>query len=158
MRAGIALGSNLGDRFALLEYGVKQLRLIHEQGDFLTSSFLESEPIDCPLGSPSFLNAVVELETSLNPLILLKYLQKLEIESGRPANHDYHAPRSLDLDLLYCDTMTMDHPELELPHPRMTERYFVLYPLAEIRPNLRLPSWPKSCKEYLLSINKNYIQ
>jgi 2-amino-4-hydroxy-6-hydroxymethyldihydropteridine diphosphokinase len=44
----------------------------------------------------------------------------------------------------------MDHPELELPHPRMTERYFVLYPLAEIRPDLRLPSWPKSCKEYLL--------
>jgi 2-amino-4-hydroxy-6-hydroxymethyldihydropteridine diphosphokinase len=157
MRAGIALGSNLGDRAAFLQHGVEHLRLIHEGGDFLLSSFLETEPLDCPIGSPSFLNAVAELETSLEPIQLLNHLQSIEALTGRPKIHDHHSPRTLDLDILYCDKLALKINDLELPHPRIIERFFVLAPLAEIRPNIILPGWNKSCLEYLLYLNKNYI-
>ena len=155
MRAGIALGSNLGDRKSSLNQAIGHLRELHEGGDFLVSGFHETEPLDCPPGSPAFLNAVAELETSLGPLELLRHLQDLEIRSGRPEHRPRNAPRALDLDLLYCDGMSLHHPDLELPHPRMTERAFVLAPLAEIRPDLRLPGWSMSCLDYLLDIHKN---
>jgi 2-amino-4-hydroxy-6-hydroxymethyldihydropteridine diphosphokinase len=154
MRAGIALGSNLGDRSALLNQGIGHLREIHESGDFLLSGFYETAPMDCAPGTPSFLNAVAEIGTSLKPLELLHRLQAEEIRSGRPKNHARNASRTLDLDLLYCDEMSQHDTELELPHPRMTERSFVLAPLAEIRPDLRLPGWEMSCSEYLSRIHK----
>jgi len=155
MRAGIALGSNLGDKSALLNQAIGHLREIHESGDFLASSFHETAPVDCAPGTPSFLNAVAEIGTSLTPLELLHRLQQEEIRSGRPKNHPRNASRTLDLDLLYCDEMTLHHPELKLPHPRMTERSFVLAPLAEIRPDLRLSGWEMTCSEYLLRIRNN---
>lgn len=155
MRAGIALGSNLGEKSALLNQAIGHLREIHESGDFLVSGFHETEPVDCAPDTPSFLNAVAEIGTSLTPLELLHRLQQEEIRSGRPKNHARNASRTLDLDLLYCDGMTLQHPELELPHPRMTERSFVMEPLAEIRPDLRLPGWEMTCAEYLLQIRKN---
>lgn len=155
MRAGIALGSNLGDRSALLKDAISHLKAIHQGGPFLVSTLHETEPVDCPPGSPCFLNGVVELETSLSPVELLAQLQNLEHSSGRPKEHGRNAPRTLDLDLLYCDGMTLHHDGLELPHPRITERLFVLTPLAEIRPNLMLPGWSMTCEEYLLEIHNN---
>lgn len=155
MRAGIALGSNLGDKLALLNQGISHLREIHETGDFLLSGFYETAPMDCAPGTPTFLNAVAEIETSLTPLALLHRLQEEEVRSGRPKNHARNASRTLDLDLLYCDEMTLHHPELELPHPRMTERSFIMKPLAEIRPGLRLPGWEMTCSQYLLRFHKN---
>lgn len=149
MRAGIALGSNLGDRYAILKEAIGHLQSIHEGDSFLVSTLHETEPVDCPAGSPSFLNGVVELETSLTPLELLTHLHKLERSSGRPEAHGRNTPRTLDLDLLYCDDLIVQQEGLELPHPRITERTFVLLPLAEIRPNIRLPGWSKSCVEYL---------
>jgi len=154
MRAGIALGSNLGDKSALLNLAVEHLKQIHESGDFLLSGFHETEPVDCAPNTPSFLNAVAEIGTSLTPLELLRRLQQEEIHSGRPANHARNASRTLDLDILYCDEMTLHHPDLELPHPRMTTRLFVMAPLSEIRPDLVLPGWEATCSEYLLRIHK----
>jgi len=155
MRAGIALGSNLGDRNALIQEAIGHLRMLHESGDFLLSSLHETEPVDCAPGTPSFLNAVVEIGTSLQPLELLHRLQGQEIRSGRPKMHPRNASRTLDLDILYCDEMTLHHPELELPHPRMLDRAFVMAPLAEIRPELKLPGWQMSCLEYLSIIRNN---
>jgi 2-amino-4-hydroxy-6-hydroxymethyldihydropteridine diphosphokinase len=155
MRAGIALGSNLGDKSLLLNQAIGHLREIHESGDFLVSGFHETEPVDCAPGTPAFLNAVAEIQTSLHPLELLHRLQRAEIRSGRPKNHARNTSRTLDLDLLYCDEMTLHDPELELPHPRMIERSFVMGPLAEIRPELKLPGWEMTCREYLLHIRKN---
>ena len=152
MRAGIALGSNLGDRNAILTEAIGHLRDLHEDGEFLVSSFHETYPVDCPPDSPLFLNAVTELETSLPPLELLQRLQTLELVAGRPRVHGLNQPRTLDLDLLYCDEMTLLVPELVLPHPRITERLFVLAPLTEIRPDLRLPRWDYSSGEYLFRI------
>jgi 2-amino-4-hydroxy-6-hydroxymethyldihydropteridine diphosphokinase len=153
MRAGIALGSNLGDRSALLLDAIAHLKAIHEGGTFLASTLHETDPVDCPPGSPCFLNGVVELETSLHPVALLAKLQNLEHSSGRARQHERNAPRTLDLDLLYCDEMTLHHDALELPHPRITERPFVLAPLTEIRPDLRLPGWSMTCAEYLSQIH-----
>jgi 2-amino-4-hydroxy-6-hydroxymethyldihydropteridine diphosphokinase len=155
MRAGIALGSNLGDKSTLLNLAIGHLMEIHDSGDFLVSGFHETEPVDCAPDTPAFLNAVVEIGTSLHPLDLLHQLQQLEIRFGRPKDHTRNASRTLDLDLLYCDEMPLNHPELHLPHPRMTGRSFVLAPLVEIRPDLRLPGWDKTCKEYLSDIRKN---
>ena len=155
MRAGIALGSNLGDKSALLNQGIGHLRKIHESGDFLLSGFHETAPMDCAPGTPSFLNAVAEIGTSLTPMELLQRLQEEETRSGRPKDHARNTSRTLDLDLLYCDEMTLHESELEIPHPRMTERSFVLAPLAEIRPDLKLPGWEMTCSEYLLRIHKN---
>jgi 2-amino-4-hydroxy-6-hydroxymethyldihydropteridine diphosphokinase len=153
MRAGIALGSNLGDRNAILTEAIGHLRDLHEEGEFLVSGLHETWPMNCPPGSPLFLNAVVELETSLEPLIFFRQLQSLEMASGRPEYRGINEPRTLDLDLLYCDGITLCLPELELPHPRITERSFVLVPLAEIRPDLQLPGWSFTCQEYLLRIS-----
>jgi 2-amino-4-hydroxy-6-hydroxymethyldihydropteridine diphosphokinase len=152
MRAGIALGSNLGDRAATLAEAIGHLKSLHEDGEFLVSSVFETEPVDCPPGSSLFLNGVLELETSLEPLQLLQRLQTLERRFGRPSDHGVNQPRTLDLDLLYCDEMTLQLPELELPHPRITERLFVLAPLAEIRPEIKLSGWVYSCEEYLFRI------
>jgi 2-amino-4-hydroxy-6-hydroxymethyldihydropteridine diphosphokinase len=154
MRTGIALGSNLGDRYALLQFAVAQLRLLHGEGEFLVSSFHETKPHECPPDSPNFLNAVVEIETSLLPLDLLHHLQALEQKAGRPSNHEFHGSRTLDLDILYYGAKILISRELQLPHPRITERPFVLKPLAEIRPHLSLPGWSMSCQMYLRNLDK----
>jgi 2-amino-4-hydroxy-6-hydroxymethyldihydropteridine diphosphokinase len=155
MRAGIALGSNLGDRRATLEAALVDLKALNAAGVLLVSPFIETTPFDCPQGSPLFLNGVVELETSLTPLELLGKLQALELKYGRKKIHAHNAPRRLDLDILYCDFLHLQLPELEIPHPRMTQRAFVMEPLAEIRPDLILPGWQMTCREYLLNIKKN---
>ena len=154
MRVGIALGSNLGDRQSILTEVIDQLRALHQGGDFLVSTLHETEPVDCPPVSPVFLNGVVELESSLEPIALLHRLQALEVAFGRPLHHGINQPRTLDLDLLYCDGMTLKSSELELPHPRITERLFVLAPLAEIRPDIQLPGWSFRCDYYLSEIHK----
>lgn len=156
MKAGIALGSNLGDRKNNLLLAIEKLKELHitHPSLFLISSFHETEPLDCPKNSPLFLNAVVQLETTLSPIGLLKRLQSLEVSFGRPKEHSYHSPRPLDLDLLYYEQISMSNPELILPHPRIRERLFVLAPLVEIAPNLILPDWDKTAQEYLLLLNK----
>jgi len=140
MRVGIALGSNLDDRLANLRAARRHLFALHEdRGPFLCSRIYETEPVDCPPGSAPFLNAAIELASTLPPLDLLKKLQAIEHLLGRPLNHAHHAPRTIDLDILYYDNLAFTLPELTLPHPRITERAFVLHPLADIAPTRILP-------------------
>jgi 2-amino-4-hydroxy-6-hydroxymethyldihydropteridine diphosphokinase len=140
MRVGIALGSNLDDRLANLRAARRHLFALHEdRGPFLCSRIYETEPVDCPPGSAPFLNAAIELACTLPPLDLLKKLQAIEQILGRPLNHAHHAPRTIDLDILYYDNLAFTLPELTLPHPRITERAFVLHPLADIAPTRILP-------------------
>ncbi len=135
-RVGISLGSNLGDRLANLRAAVAGLERVRSTDHLLVSSIYETDPVDCPPGSGTFFNAVVEIETDLSPLDLLAGTQAIEIELGRPSLHDLNAPRTADLDLLYYDEVTISEGDLILPHPRMFGRAFVLKPLAEIRPDL----------------------
>ncbi len=133
---GISLVSNLGDRLAHLREAVDRLGAVREGSHLLRSPVYETEPVDCPPGSGSFYNAVVEIESSLAPLELLAFTQSIERELGLPAVRDRNAPRTIDLDLLYCDQLVLDEPDLVLPHPRMMQRAFVVLPLAGIRPDL----------------------
>ncbi len=139
MRFGIALGSNLQDRLALLRFGRTEV-LTRSGGQCLAqSSVYETEPVDCPPGSLPFLNAVLEIECALSPEDLLTQTQAIERAAGRIHSGERNAPRPLDLDLLYADALVLQDEALVLPHPRLHLRRFVLAPLAEIRPELKLP-------------------
>ena len=148
-RVGIALGSNLGDRHAHIQRAFLFLRAISEGGHCLPSSIHETEPVDCPPGSEMFLNAVVEIEYTDTPENLFKRLRDFEFAQGRSPMSEVHAPRPIDLDILYFGDMRINDPDLIIPHPRITERAFVLSPLAEIRPDLRLAGCAKTVKELL---------
>lgn len=138
-RTGIALGSNLGDRAANIRAALDGLRGIATPGAPISAASLyETQPVGCPDGSPAFLNTVVEIEWAGDPLELLGETRALEIRLGRTPNPVRNAPRMIDIDILYCGEVTIDHVDLVLPHPRMHQRLFVLMPLSEIRPDFRL--------------------
>jgi 2-amino-4-hydroxy-6-hydroxymethyldihydropteridine diphosphokinase len=151
MLVGIALGSNLGDRRAELAAGLGFLRTL-ARGGVRASSILETAPVDCPPGSPSFLNQVAEIETDLPPRELLRRCQEFERSRGRPDVREINAPRPLDLDLLYYGDLTLDEPGLVVPHPRLTQRRFVLEPLAELHPDLILPGQTKTVAQLLAAL------
>lgn len=136
-RAGIALGSNIEPRLENLRRAGQHLRqLVAPQTPFLMSRVYETAPVDCPPDSPRFLNAALELTTTLEPQALLNELLRIESLLGRAPRHILNAPRPIDLDLLYFDDLSLDTPDLVLPHPRLTARRFVLQPLADFRQNL----------------------
>jgi len=150
MRAGIAFGSNLGDRLEHLRQARACLlasRLIAPP--ILTSRVYLTSPVDCPPGSDSFLNAVLEAELTGEPEALLRDLRACEVGLGRSGRSGYNAPRTIDLDLLYAGDVEMRADGLVLPHPRISQRRFVLAPLAEIRPGLILPGQSKTVEELL---------
>ncbi|RYD38007.1 MAG: 2-amino-4-hydroxy-6-hydroxymethyldihydropteridine diphosphokinase, partial [Verrucomicrobiaceae bacterium] len=139
-RVGIALGSNLGDRLANIRAAIAELRQIAVPGEpLLEASVWQTEPKLCPPGSPMFLNTVVEIAFEDAPFELLEMTKAIEKRLGRAAVAERNAPRVIDVDLLYFGERIIDTEELALPHPRITERRFVLQPLAEIRPELVLP-------------------
>jgi 2-amino-4-hydroxy-6-hydroxymethyldihydropteridine diphosphokinase len=132
-RAFIGLGSNLGDRRALLRAAVASLV---EGGDVVAVSPLyETEPIGGPQDQGAFLNVVVELATDDDPRQLLGRCQVLEAAAGRVRTVRW-GPRSLDADVLLVEGTAVDEPDLVVPHPRLWERRFVVQPLADLAPDL----------------------
>ena len=138
-RAYVALGSNLGDRERTLTDAVDALRAEDGVEVAAVSALIETDPVGY-LDQPPFLNGVAALETTLAPRELLDLLLEVERRFGRvregvPAQ----GPRTLDLDLLLYGDAELDEPGLRIPHPRMHERAFVLRPLSELDPALRIP-------------------
>jgi 2-amino-4-hydroxy-6-hydroxymethyldihydropteridine diphosphokinase len=132
-RAFIGLGSNLGDRRALLRAAVAALA---ENGDVAAvSDVFETEPVGGPGGQGTYLNLVVELATEDAPRRLLERCQELEQAAGRERTVRW-GPRTLDADVLWVEGRQVDEPDLSVPHPRLWERRFVLAPLAELAPDL----------------------
>ena len=129
----IALGSNLGDRHAHLDYAVSRLSRILSA--LRVSSRHETAPVDVVGEQPAFLNAALVGTTALGPHALLRELQAIEAERGRERPYR-HAPRTLDLDMVLYGSLMVSDDELDVPHPRFRERAFVLAPLAEIAPDL----------------------
>jgi 2-amino-4-hydroxy-6-hydroxymethyldihydropteridine diphosphokinase len=127
----IALGSNLGDRFATLSAAIRRLRAEPGLMVVATSGIYETAPIDCPPESTPFLNAVAAIRTDRTPADLLQLLVQIERQFGR-VRTELNAPRTLDLDLILYGAEVVRTPELTIPHPRMHERAFVLSPLAEV--------------------------
>ena len=138
-RAGIGLGSNLGDRLANLRAARARLFRAAAGGGGICAPVFETAPVGCEPGAGPFLNTVVEIPWSDTPERLLADLAAIERRLGRPAAHARNRSRTVDLDLLYCGDFVRDTPALTLPHPRLAERRFVLAPLAALRPTLRLP-------------------
>ena len=135
-RAFIGLGSNLGDRRAELRRGVAQLET---GGDVVAVSPLyETEPVGGPEDQGAFLNLVVELATGDTPRELLRRCQAME-EAAHRVRTVRFGPRTLDADILVVDGLTVDEPDLVVPHPRMWERRFVLQPLSDLAPDLVPP-------------------
>lgn len=136
--AYVALGANLGDATAALVQAVTAIKNLPLTQVSKVSSIYKTGPLDSDaLSAPGddYFNAVVELQTSLNALALLDGLQNIEQAAGRERPYR-NAPRTLDLDLLLYGSARMDSARLTVPHPRMTQRAFVLVPLAEIAPGL----------------------
>lgn len=149
LRAGIGLGSNLGDRTTYLREALGRLRPLHAGGPFLVSPIYETAPVDCPPGAGPFLNAVAELSWDGAAADLLRELLGIEAAMGRPVRRPRNAPRPIDLDLLYLGDRVIRAPDLLLPHPRIAGREFVLRPLADIRPDLVLPGIGRPVAELL---------
>lgn len=145
MRAGVALGSNLGDRMQNLRAAREAIAMIDGvEGELLASAVYETAPVGCEPGAPKFLNAVLEVGFSRPAGELLSQLRRIERELGRPPDHPRNTSRTIDLDLLYFGATELSTAELQLPHPRLRERRFVLEPLADIRPDLVLPGQTES--------------
>jgi 2-amino-4-hydroxy-6-hydroxymethyldihydropteridine diphosphokinase len=150
MRIGIALGSNLGDRVAHLRAAVAAIREFAGL-PVLVSRVYETEPVNCPPDSPLFLNAAMEIGYSGDLHALLGRLQAIEQAEGRPMLRELNAPRPVDLDILYADDVTLDSPDLKVPHPRLMSRLFVLLPLNDIVPNRKLPGTQITFSDSLIS-------
>lgn len=140
MRAVLSLGSNLGNSAEILSSASEALNEVSEV--IALSSFYQTRPIGGP-PQPDFLNAVVIIETNLEPEELLLVAQAIESAHGRVRNESTvkWGPRFLDIDLIKCDEMHIDSPELTIPHPRAHERGFVLQPWIEIDPTATLPGF-----------------
>lgn len=132
-RVAFSLGSNLGDRVAILEQAVRCLSADEGISGLAVSPVYETDPVGGP-EQGEFLNAVVVADTTLRPRELLDLAQRCEADSGRVRTQRW-GPRTLDVDVLAVDAVTSDDPELTLPHPRATQRAFVLVPWRDVDPN-----------------------
>ena len=137
MIAYVGLGSNLGDREALIRAAIESLGRLPDTTVTRVSSLYETEPVG-GVDQPWFLNAVAQLDTALEPRQLLWNLLRIERALGR-VRAQRHGPRSIDLDLLIAGDHLVDDPDLKLPHPELLQRAFVLVPLVELDPLLVHP-------------------
>ena len=151
--AYVALGSNLGSSRETVLRAMDDLQEFSDR-PIVRSSLYETDPVDCPPGSPKFVNAVVGLipRADETPESLLKKLQGLEREFGRQPKRVHNEARPLDLDLIAFGDQVRDTTELLLPHPRAHERRFVLEPLAEIAPDFILPDQTQNVSQLFASL------
>lgn len=151
--AFVALGSNLGDSQEIILRATVQLEQLSAK-PLLKSSLWETTPVDCPPGSPMFVNAVIGLHPRLDetPESLLEKLQTLERMFGRQPKKVLNEARPLDLDLIAFGHATRNTQQLVLPHPRAHQRRFVLQPLSEIAPDFVLPGQDKTVLQLLQTL------
>ena len=150
MRTAVALGSNLGDRPENLRAARSAiLGLSNVKPPILSSAIYETDPVDCEPGADKFLNAVVEFDYEGDLASLLEQLMRIEEELGRIRDHPKNVSRMIDIDLLYCGDRKIEGQRLQLPHPRLHLRKFVLQPLADIRPGLVLSGQTKTVSQLL---------
>lgn len=139
--AVIGLGANLGDACDTLHAAIETLQHHQQTADWQLSPLYRTAPIGADTAQPDYINGVAICRTSLAPEAVMHWLLDTERHFGRDRSNDLtrNAPRTLDLDLLMYDALTMDTPLLVLPHPRLHERAFVLRPLSDIAPELVIP-------------------
>jgi 2-amino-4-hydroxy-6-hydroxymethyldihydropteridine diphosphokinase len=152
----LSLGSNIGDRAQML-----QTALDHLQAPNLNikrvSSVYETEPVDFK-EQRAFLNLVTEAETELFPMMLLSRIQKVELQLGRRRTGPAKGPRTIDIDILLYGASRVHSARLEIPHPRMHERRFVLAPMVELAPDLRHPELRRTMRDLLTSLEGQKVR
>ena len=154
-RVFLSLGSNLGNRQEALQAAVEKL----SRPDFRIakiSNVYETAPVDF-LKQPDYLNIALEAQTVLFPMRLLQRIQKVEQEMGRKRLVP-KGPRAIDIDILFHGPFVMNTAKLQIPHPRIGERRFVLVPLAEIAPDLRHPVTHQTVREMLAAVPQQYVR
>jgi 2-amino-4-hydroxy-6-hydroxymethyldihydropteridine diphosphokinase len=149
-RSAIALGSNLGDSLTILKDALKILAQAPSVTLQAQSSWYQTVPVGPP--QPDYLNGCALLDVQLTPQELLETLLKIEAQFGR-IRQERNGPRTLDLDLLLFDDLILNLPNLQLPHPRMIERAFVLVPLAEIAPDWVEPVSGKTIRQLVQTVD-----
>ena len=152
--AFIGLGGNIGDTKQLIKDAIVCLAQHPELRILTRSCMYQSAPVDAE--GDDFINAVISLETNLSPEELLSICQQVEQSFGRERPY-LNAPRTLDLDVLAYDQLAIHNEALTIPHPRMIERSFVLYPLLEIAPDIDLPGFGKLTK-YIPNVKHQRIE
>jgi 2-amino-4-hydroxy-6-hydroxymethyldihydropteridine diphosphokinase len=152
----LSLGSNIGDREQMLQSALDRI-----EGPGLTikriSSVYETEPVDFK-EQRSFLNLVVEAEAELFPMMLLSRVQKIELQLGRKRTGAAKGPRAIDIDILLYGASQVHSARLEIPHPRMHERRFVLAPMVELAPDLRHPALRRTMRELLAGLEGQKVR
>ena len=157
MEYGLSLGSNLNDRLGNLVAARRMIAATPGITLLARSAVYETEPVDVAdhLIHMTFLNAAVVIESLLPPEKVHARLHTIEDELGRLRGSDRNAPRTVDIDIIYADGIQICTPHLILPHPRWSERRFVVQPLADIRPDLVIASGGMTVQETLLSLPTN---
>lgn len=154
MEYGLGLGSNLGDRQAWLARAAERVAALPSVRVIARSSIYETEPVDVQpeYRDCAFLNAVLIVVAPDAAEALAERLRVIETELGRVRQEDRNAPRVIDIDLIYADTLLVETAGLTLPHPRWAERRFVVQPLADIRPDLVLPGQTRTVSQILAAL------
>lgn len=147
----LALGGNLGERLANLQAAINQLQIGGHVRVEKLSPLYETAPVGY-VDQPDFLNMALEATTDLEPRALLAYLKEIEAGMGRRSAFR-NAPRPIDLDIIFYDDLALNEPELQIPHPRLRGRGFVLKPLADIAPEYLHPVFGLSVKELLAEVD-----
>ncbi len=157
-RCLLALGSNLGDRSAMLRRACRAVARLPDTQLLARSPWHQTDPVGGPSGQGDFLNGALLVQTGLPPIELAKALQAIEVQLGRERAIRWDA-RSLDIDLLLIDELVIDLPDLTIPHPRMSFRQFVLGPAAEIAGSMRHPTigWTVAQLRDHLSASRDHV-
>jgi 2-amino-4-hydroxy-6-hydroxymethyldihydropteridine diphosphokinase len=148
---GLSLGSNLGDRMEYLDEAVSRISDLPAMAHVERSPVYETAAIDVPaeFSDVPFLNLVLVGQSCLDPRELLPHLHELESAMGRTRPGVRNSPRPIDVDIIYAGELEIESAELIVPHPRWAERLFVVKPLHDLRPDLRVPGSPLSVSELL---------
>jgi len=157
MEVGFSLGSNLGDRLANLSEAKRRVLEQSETQLLAYSSAYQTSPVGVlpQHAHLHFLNAVLIVETSVSAEEWLERIWTIERALGRVRGRDRNAPRTIDIDILYAGDACIDSQGLVVPHPRWTKRRFVVQPLADVRPDLRLPGVGRTVRDVLAAFSDN---
>ena len=150
----LSLGSNVGKRKQNIQNCIYSLNNSKNIKVIGVSSLYESSPM-YNLNQENFINCVIEIETFLKPLELLKYNQLIEKDMGRVKDFTRNQPRKIDIDILTYNNEIVDEKKLKIPHPRISERKFVLNPLFELKGNISIPGSVKKIEDLIKELDKN---